>query len=815
MFRKRSMVKIRIAMLLLVAVLFNNFMIVASAGSATDKVTLTFSEDAEQVYTALWDDFIRQEIGEEVVFDHANRSISMSKETADSVTHLTLYIELFIPLSPEESKEVLVELNKFEKLQFLELFKPGLTELTGIDKFANLNQLRLLGSEYIENADLDALGNVSTLESLVLDAEKVTDVSSLSNLSNLKSLELQGTSVTDFNNVTGLTGLEYLDLSKYDSNLDKMTDTSSLEGFVGLKELKLDNNAITSISDFSKLTNLEKLQIDGNELEDISGLKELTSLNFLTLRENKIMDVASLGSLVQLTDLTLHKNEIEDISSLEGLTQLTNLNLEENKVSDISSLESLTQLTNLTLEENKVSDISSLGNLTELNWLNLRENNVGDFSVVDSLSKLSVYQLSGQEITLKTNQRENIVLPPIFEQAFDVDSKAYVGEDGKITSTGCTVDKSNYTANFEDGKNEATIYLNHMGGYTNVSNSVVYLIYDDVKPVITLSYSTTTPTADSVIVTMTSDKEVQEIEGWIRSADKRVLTKEYLANSTEQVKVLDLIGNECIVDVKVENIDKEGPILSVMMNPYLETNGTVDVTIESNEEVQTIEGWALSEDKKVLTREYTSNVKEQVKVLDVLGNESVYDLVVDQIVNTPFSVQLGDTSSLFTKEEIESGLSRSVRLVVRQLQEADVAVDEKNAVDSFVQKSAEKLNTYMYLDLALIKTIENEEMELTELQTPVRFTIELPQELIDLGKQIVLLRVHDGKVTQLIDLDSDPNTGTFETDQFSTYVLSSTDEIINSGPNTGDTNNILWWVIICMITGGMVLLLLRRRYNQN
>ena len=57
-----------------------------------------------------------------------------------------------------------------------------------------------------------------------------------------------------------------------------------------------------------------------------------------------------------------------------------------------------------------------------------------------------------------------------------------------------------------------------------------------------------------MIVTITSNEEIEEVEGWNLSSDKKILTKEYSNNRIESVMVKDLFGNEVIANISITNI---------------------------------------------------------------------------------------------------------------------------------------------------------------------------------------------------------------------------------------------------------------------
>ncbi len=145
---------------------------------------------------------------------------------------------------------------------------------------------------------------------------------------------------------------------------------------------------------------------------------------------------------------------------------------------------------------------------------------------------------------------------------------------------------------------------------------------DKEKPIVQVKYSSKDQTLNDVVVIIEANEEIQEVEGWQISDDKRSISKTYTKNDMETIEIYDLAGNNISETIKVDNIDKEKPEYELKYSTTLSTNEDVCVTIESNEEIQGIKGWNLSKDKKVLTKIYTKNTKEEITIKDIAGNSA-------------------------------------------------------------------------------------------------------------------------------------------------------------------------------------------------
>ena len=86
---------------------------------------------------------------------------------------------------------------------------------------------------------------------------------------------------------------------------------------------------------------------------------------------------------------------------------------------------------------------------------------------------------------------------------------------------------------------------------------VAKLNIDRTKPIGTINYSTSEMTNESIIVTVTLSEPIENVEGWQLSEDKLVMTKEYQQNITENVKIIDVSGNDNIIEIDVQNINTD------------------------------------------------------------------------------------------------------------------------------------------------------------------------------------------------------------------------------------------------------------------
>ena len=234
---------------------------------------------------------------------------------------------------------------------------------------------------------------------------------------------------------------------------------------------------------------------------------------------------------------------------------------------------------------------------------------------------------------------------------FTVDHKDPVGnvtyqenEDGTVTATiafdeRITVNSStqnpgwtyneDFTAiskTFDKNAQEQVTVHDNMDNETVVEVNVDS--FDETAPEYTVTYSNDgNPTNQDVTVIITANEPLQEVEGWTLSDDGLSLTKTYSENKEETVVITDASGNTSEVPVNVTGIDKLGPTVTVKNET---TEDGVLVTIETNEPIQTPDGWTKVSDTKY-TKLYTENTSEDIIVYDLAGNATKAHVTVSSI----------------------------------------------------------------------------------------------------------------------------------------------------------------------------------------
>ena len=206
---------------------------------------------------------------------------------------------------------------------------------------------------------------------------------------------------------------------------------------------------------------------------------------------------------------------------------------------------------------------------------------------------------------------------------------------------------------------------------------------------ISIEYSNTEPTKDDVIVIITANRELKEIEGWTLSQDKKSLQKTYTENVREIITVTS--ENDEIVEqeIVIENIDKTAPKIEVQYSTTEITSGSVVVTLISDEELQELDGWELSQDKKSLTKEYKENTTETVVVYDLVSNATEVNISINNISQSTFECEITYSETEPTNKDVVVTILANREL--RELDDWELSQDNKSLTKTYSENINEDI----------------------------------------------------------------------------------------------------------------------------
>ena len=183
-------------------------------------------------------------------------------------------------------------------------------------------------------------------------------------------------------------------------------------------------------------------------------------------------------------------------------------------------------------------------------------------------------------------------------------------------------------------------------------------------------------------------------------------------------------------------------------------------------------------------------------------NEGKLEKDQKQEGNAPAANLKDSTEELKTKvlsaaeqEQIAAGKDAKVILKVQDISTSVSAEDKKRIEEKLAAEQLSSDNpALLYVDISLYKQVgDGQETKVTQTSGKIKISIEVPESMwsTEAGADRIyrVVRIHDG-VTEILDGTYDPATHlfTFETDRFSTYVLTYQDGNTTSDQNSDGTS---------------------------
>ncbi|MFI3326969.1 MAG: X2-like carbohydrate binding domain-containing protein [Clostridia bacterium] len=166
----------------------------------------------------------------------------------------------------------------------------------------------------------------------------------------------------------------------------------------------------------------------------------------------------------------------------------------------------------------------------------------------------------------------------------------------------------------------------------------------------------------------------------------------------------------------------------------------------------------------------------------------------DVTIETEVEEQL--LEELFTEEEIALNVDMKVTVKVDIVEVDDMDEETQAEFTSYLDDYNASLDDEteaiqaMVFDISVIKSLAGVEETITNLDTPITITITIPEEYQADCREFFILRNHDGEITILEDLDTDPTTITIETDRFSNYTLNYVETVEDVETDTEDDDTV-------------------------
>lgn len=184
---------------------------------------------------------------------------------------------------------------------------------------------------------------------------------------------------------------------------------------------------------------------------------------------------------------------------------------------------------------------------------------------------------------------------------------------------------------------------------------------------------------------------------------------------------------------------------------------------------------------------------DAVETADVLNKEDT-QVTEDTITEILENAETAVTNGVITAETAENiqkvqeenpDATITTEVVAEPKTDEEVAKNDVEAIESFVNTSKEVGRVGQYFDLSvLIQSGEDTLGEIHQLQKPINFTLDIPEEIRNADREYSMIRVHNGKAEQLdAVVDTEQWKISFDTDRFSTYALTYADSADKAAAN--------------------------------
>lgn len=266
-----------------------------------------------------------------------------------------------------------------------------------------------------------------------------------------------------------------------------------------------------------------------------------------------------------------------------------------------------------------------------------------EFLPLDSINYVSVLgidtsRLGTYKVTYKISNEYKTIVKVVYVEIVDnelptvtANKLVYEDIDGQIVETAVPVLDGEYT------------------------NENVYFAFNDNDKIAYAEYY-------KAIKEIVNGEETIEKEAMESVIDINLDEPFYLFEDGEyHIRVVDRSGNTTEF---VVTIDKTNPVEETT---EVTQDGDVKVTITFDEKIQEVEGWVLSEDKKTITKVYTSSKEEIIKVKDLAGNEIPVTVQVTKTIDVK-----QDDTSVRGEQNISSADATELKLVITSLSEGEL-----------------------------------------------------------------------------------------------------------------------------------------------
>ncbi|WP_239257197.1 MucBP domain-containing protein [Listeria ilorinensis] len=470
--------------------------------------------------------------------------------------------------------------------------------------------------------------------------------------------------------VSNLTGLEYaVNITKLNFSSSKVADITPIIYLPKLKSIVGVDTSLASIEGIQNLPSLESLELGADYIEDFSplleaeGLKDFSynSYNWLSNEYSTISDVSIFSKMKNLETLDLTWNEVKDLSPLRDNRTIKTLNLTHNSVESLTSLAEMKALQVLYLDENNLYSLDDLSTLEGMRILYANSNHITDVSALNHLFETMLkgdddykgLQINNQTITLPAitvqsggTAVSNNPTRGLDNQVMDVQSvsnNGYSSTDSKQISWDNVVEDTTVTYNIaHKEKSAAGVDFSYS---LKVTQPIKVAKENSKQVTVKHQDGDGNKLADDDVFTVntgdTYQTEAKTIEGYQVA---RIEGEPTGTMGTQDVQVTYIYERAAGQDVTVKYVDEEGNELADSETLTGKIGDSYTTT------AKTIAGWALKETPANATGTFSKDAQTVTYVYEKVGETSKQVTVKHQdsdgnklADDDVFTVNTGDT----------------------------------------------------------------------------------------------------------------------------------------------------------------------------
>ena len=214
-----------------------------------------------------------------------------------------------------------------------------------------------------------------------------------------------------------------------------------------------------------------------------------------------------------------------------------------------------------------------------------------------------------------------------------------------------------------------------------------------------------------------------------------------------------------------------------------------------------------------------NELKEAINGLVVKGNLNYDAPTFDTnkpVENVTVGIKDIDTVIVIITDSMSQDIQEKINDILNEGKDVDTIITintiDETTVNESIKNEIEKVKAYVekenmklvnFFDITIQIVADNAVVgNVAETNKPLTFQIMIPEELKKEGRTFKVVRIHGNEI-KLLNTKEENGILTFESDQFSTYALTYTDEVQTSKPNnsidTSDQSSLELYAEICMI----------------